>query len=124
MFPGRSRLIAFALALAAALAFVGTVEAGWVTLKNDTNKAIVVQEVVIVNGKQVRGKPVKLGAGESFREFQNTPGIKNYEIYDASAPNAPVCTSQLNCKADSQAFSVGVVNGRVGVTPTAEPKKP
>jgi hypothetical protein len=124
MFPRRSKLIAFALAVAAALAFAGAAEAGWVTIKNDTNKALVVQEVTIVNGKQVRGKPVKLGAGESFREFQNTPGVKNYEIYDAATPNAaPVWNSQLNCKADKQTFSVNVnKNGRVAVDQVAEPK--
>ena len=122
MFPRRSKLFAFVLAFSAALAFVGSAEAGWVTIKNDTNKAIVVQEVVIVNGKQVRGKPVKLGAGESFREFQNTPGVKNYEIYDSTNPNTPVWSNQLNCKADKQSFSVGIVNGRVGVSPVTEKK--
>ncbi|MBN9117803.1 MAG: hypothetical protein J0I06_01315 [Planctomycetes bacterium] len=124
MFPRRSKLIALVLAVVAALAFVGSAEAGWVTIKNDTAKAIVVQEVVVVNGKAVRGKPVKLNAGESFREFQNTPGVKNYEIYDAAAPNAPpVWSNQLNCKADKQTFSVAVQkNGRVGVTQVADGK--
>ena len=122
MFPTRSRLTAFALAILAAFAFVASAEAGWVTVKNDTNKTIVVQEVVTVNGKQVRGKPVKLLAGESFREFQNTPGIKSYEVFDAANPKTPLWTNQLSCKADKQSFSVGVVNGRVAVTPIAEGK--
>ncbi len=123
MFPLRSKLLAFALAVLAALAFVGAADAGWVTIKNDTNKAIVVQEVTIVNGKQVRGKPTKLGVGESFREFQNTPGIKNYEIYDAANPNTVIWNNQLNCKADKQSFSVSVgKNGRVSVDPVAEKK--
>lgn len=123
MFPNRSRLVAFALAVLAALAFVASAEAGWVTVKNDTSKAIVVQEVVTVNGKQVRGRPVKLNAGESFREFQNTPGIKNYEIYDAANPNAaPLWSNKLDCKADKQSFSVGVANGRVAVTQVPEAK--
>ena len=122
MFPRRSRLIAFALAVAAAFAFVGSAEAGWVTFKNDTNKTIVIQEVAIINGKQVRGKPVKLGVGESFREFQTTAGVKNYEIYDATNPNTPVWSNQLNCKADKQSFSVGLKSGRVGVEPVPEKK--
>jgi hypothetical protein len=124
MFPRRSRLIAFALAVAAAFAFVSSAEAGWVTIKNDTNKAIVVQEVVIVNGKQVRGKPIKLGVGESLREFQNTPGVRNYEIYDAANPNAPpVWNNKLDCKADKQSFSVNIQkNGRVGVDQVPEGK--
>lgn len=123
MFPRRSNLFAFALAVLAALAFAGSARAGWVTIKNDTNQPIVVQEVAVINGKPVRGKPVKLIAGESFREFQNTPGIKTYEIYDANKPNTVLCTSQLNCTGNSQAFSVGVANGRVGVVPVPEPKK-
>ena len=122
MFPRRSKLIVFALAILAALAFAGAAEAGWVTIKNDTSKAIVVQEVVIVNGKQVRGKPTKLLAGESFREFQNMPGIKNYEVLDAANPNVVLWSNQLNCKADKQSFSVGVANGRVGVVQVPEGK--
>jgi hypothetical protein len=123
MFPNRPRLLAFALAALSALLFVAAADAGWVTVKNDTGKAIVVQEVMVVNGKQVRGKPVKLLAGESFREFQNTPGIKNYEIYDAANPNAaPLWNSTLNCKADKQSFSVGVANNKVTVTPVPEAK--
>jgi hypothetical protein len=67
---------------------------------------------------------VKLGAGESFREFQNTPGVKNYEIYDAANPNgAAVWSNQLNCKGDKQTFSVNYNKaGRVAVDQVAEPK--
>src|SRR5947199_6387393 len=122
MLPRRSSLLAFALAVVAALAFAGAADAGWVTIKNDTNKAIVVQEVVIVNGKQVRGKPTKLLAGESFREFQNTPGVKSYEIIDAAAPTTVLWSNQLNCKADKQSFSVSTTNGRVSVSPVPEGK--
>lgn len=123
MFPNRPRLVAFALAALAALACVASADAGWVTIKNDTNKTVVVQEVVTVNGKQVRGRPVKLNAGESFREFQNTAGIKNYEIYDAANPNAsPLWSNKLDCKNDKQSFSVGMANNRVTVTPVPEAK--
>src|SRR4051794_39852350 len=103
MFP-RSQFFAFVLALLAAFAFVSEADAGWVTIKNDTGKGVVVQEFVIVNGKKVTGKPTKLQPGESFREFQNTPGIKSYEILDAT--NAPVGGGRLDCRGDSQSFSV------------------
>ena len=85
MSPRRARLLAFALAVFGTVTGAGAADAGWVTFKNDTQKAIVVQEVVIVNGKQMRGKPTKLLAGESFREFQNNPGVKSYEVFDAGA---------------------------------------
>lgn len=124
MFPARSKLFAFVVAALATTALAGAADAGWVTIKNDTNKAIVVQEVTVVNGKLVRGKPTKLLAGESFKEFQNTAGEKNYEVFDASNPNVSVWSGKLNCKSDSQSFSVTTVQGRVGVLQVPEAKKP
>ena len=124
MFPRRSRLLALTLAVLGTVAGDGAADAGWVTFKNDTTNAIVVQEVVIVNGKQMRGKPTKLLAGESFREFQNTPGVKSYEVFDGGAPPATLWGGSVNCKADSQSFSVSAVNGKTGVFPIPEPKKP
>ena len=120
----RSRLSAFALAATAALALAGAADAGWVTIKNDTKTTVTVQEFAIVNGKKVTGKPTKLQPGESFREFQNTAGIKNYDIL--ASPNAaqPLWSDMLNCKGDSQTFSIAPgAQGRLTVTPVPEPKK-
>lgn len=124
MSPVRSKLLAFVLALVGTGAFVSAADAGWVTIKNDTNKAIVVQEVIVVNGKQMRGKPMKLLAGESFREFQTTPGVKTYEVYDATNPNASIWNGNLSCKNDTQSFSVTAVQGKVGVIQVPDAKKP
>ncbi|MCI0703830.1 MAG: hypothetical protein L0241_22450 [Planctomycetia bacterium] len=118
-----SRLNAFVLAVVAACVFVGVADAGWVTIKNDTSKAIIVQETVIVKGRTVRGKPTKLLAGESFREFQNVPGIKTYEILDAANTTRPVWNGALNCKNNSQSFSVTIFQGKVAVIQVPEPKK-
>lgn len=118
----RSRFLAFALAALATLALVGVADAGWVTIKNDTNKTVVVQEFVVTNGKKVTGKPYKLQAGESFREFQNNPGIKNYDILDAN--NNPLASGKLPCNNDSQSFSVTTTGNRVTIVPVPEPKKP
>ncbi len=123
MFPLRSKLFAFVVAALATVAFVGIAEAGWVTIKNDTNKAVVVQEVTDVNGKKVRGKPTKLLAGESFREFQNTAGTKTYEVVDAANTATSLWSGPLNCKADTQSFSVTSTKGTVTVTPIPEPPK-
>lgn len=124
MFPRRSRLLAFAFAAISAVVSAGAADAGWVTFKNDTNKAITVQEVVIVNGKQVRGKPTKLLAGESFREFQNNPGIKSYEVLDAAAQPMTLWNGNLNCKSAMQSFSISTVNGKLGVFAVPDAKKP
>jgi hypothetical protein len=124
MFPACCKPLAFALALAAAFASVGAARAGWITVKNDSKTTIVVQEVMTVNGKPVRGKPIKLAAGESFREFQNTPGVKNFEIFDTGTPAMTLWNGKLDCKADMQSFSVTSANGKFTVAPAPEPKKP
>ena len=98
--------------------------AGWVTIKNDTNKAIIVQEVVVANGRQMRGKPVKLLAGESFREFQNAVGAKCYEVFDFTHPNATLYSGHLPCGADSQTFAVRSVDGRIRLLLLADPRRP
>jgi hypothetical protein len=118
----RSRFLAFALAVLATLALVGVADAGWVTIKNDTNKTVVVQEFSIANGKKVTGKPYKLQAGESFREFQNNPGIKTYDILDANSN--PLASGKLPCNNDSQSFSVTTTGNRVTIVSVPEPKKP
>lgn len=118
------RLPAFALALTALFAFVAVADAGWVTFKNETGKAIVVQEYIVINGKKVCGKPYKLRAGESFREFQNTPGVRNYDVLDAANPNSPLWSKSLDCRGDKQIFSVTAVKGKVDVQPAGEEKKP
>jgi hypothetical protein len=89
MFPARRKLLTFALAFFATCAFVTIADAGWVTFKNDTKNAVVVQQVVnLPNGKQARGVPRKLGAGESFREFQNKADVNTYEVLDTG--NSPL----------------------------------
>jgi hypothetical protein len=108
----------------AAVACVGPAAGGWLTVKNDSPKAVVVQEVVVVNGKQIRGKPIKLLAGESFREFQNTPGVKCFEIFDTGRPATALWTGRLDCKAEMQTYSFATMNGRYGVVAVPEPKKP
>ncbi|MBP3954978.1 hypothetical protein J8F10_06745 [Gemmata sp. G18] len=125
MLPIRSKLFAFTAALLTAMTtFASAADAGWVTIKNDTNKAVVVQEVVTVNGKLVRGKPIKLLAGESFREFQSVAGVKSYEIVDAANTKTSIWSGNLNCKSDTQSFSVATFQGKVGVVQVSEPKKP
>ena len=124
MFPFRSRLFAFAAAVFVTTAFATGADAGWVTIKNDTSKAIVVQEVVLApNGQVMRGKPTKLLAGESFREFQTTPGAKSYEVFDAADATAAVWSGSLPCPANSQSFSVATVQGKVGVIPVPEKRR-
>jgi hypothetical protein len=122
MFPLHQTLLAYAAALVVVLARVGGAEAGWITVKNDSTKALIVQEVVTVNGKQIRGKPIKLLAGESFREFQNTPDVKSYEVLSTGTPAVTLWSGKLNCRADTQRFSITTVKGRFVLVQLPEPK--
>jgi hypothetical protein len=114
----RSLLAALSLFFSTDTAF-----ANWLTIKNDTGKPVVVQEVVTVNGQPRRGKPVPLLAGETIREFLPGPTVKRIEIYDPSNPKVPLASGNLNCPAENQTFSIGVVGGRVTVTPAPQPPK-
>jgi hypothetical protein len=124
MFPARRKLLTFATAFFAACAFVTAADAGWVTFKNDTKNAVVVQQVVVLpNGKVARGAPRKLGSGESFREFQNQPGVNTYEVLDTGNPPTKLWSGSLNCKGDSQTFSVLTVGGKTGVVQVPEKRQ-
>ncbi|MCS6863785.1 MAG: hypothetical protein RMJ56_17045 [Gemmataceae bacterium] len=117
------RLLPSLAVFAAVCAIPRDAHAGWVTFKNDTPKTIVVQEFTTINGKKVAGKPYKLLPGESFREFQAIPGIKNYEIVDAANAANSLWIGQLNCKGDMQSFSVTVIQGKAAVVPAAAPPR-
>jgi len=110
----RIRLL-FPLAIVLVLSPIGAAEAAWVTVKNDTNRVIVVQSAESVKGQLKRGKPVRLLPGESIREFHSPPAI-TLEVFDAQNPNKPLLSNNLSIKNENQAFSVGVAGAGVVVT--------
>jgi hypothetical protein len=101
----------------------GFAQAGWVTIKNDTNKTIVVQETVEVNGQVKRGKPINLLPGERLREYLPGPTVKKVEVFEAQNPNKSVWSGSLNCKEDTQTFSVSTTDGKVMVGQVSCPPK-
>lgn len=108
-------LVASLTVLVLTLYFTPGVRAGWVTIKNDTGKPIVVQEVIVVNGQPRRGKPTNLLAGDTVREFLPLATTKQIDIFDAQKPQARIGSAKLNCTNESQAFSVTLVGGQVTV---------
>ncbi|WP_439620304.1 hypothetical protein [Gemmata sp.] len=101
----------------------GTVSANWFTIKNDTGKAIVVQEMVVVNGQVRRGKPTVLLAGETLREFIPGPTVKRIEVFDQQNQNQATWSGNLGCKDENQTYSVGLAGGKVVVGQVVPPKK-
>jgi hypothetical protein len=97
------------------LGSTGFARAEWITIKNDSNKTIVVQEIVDVNGQVKRGKPTNLLPGETLREFLPGPTVKKIEVFDAANPNKSVWSGSLNCKDETQVFSVSSKDNKFGV---------
>ena len=105
------------------LCCTGSVQAGWITIKNDTSKTLVVQEHVVVNGQVKRGKPINLLPGETLREYLPGPTVKRIEVFETQNHNEAVWSGSLNCKEDIQSFSVTTVNDKVIVGQVISPPK-
>ena len=88
------------------LASPASAAANWITIKNDTGKAIVLQETVVVKGEVRRGKAVNLLPGETFREFIPGPTTKRLEVFESQSPDRAAWSGNLDCKDDTQAFAV------------------
>jgi hypothetical protein len=113
MFPAlRFRLLTFAAALALFVGSAGGAEAGWVTIKNDTNAPIVLQQTICVNGQPKCGKPIRLLPGETVREWQPGSTVTKVEVFDGQNPKKSLYTGNLNIKDENQSFSV-TTDGRV-----------
>jgi hypothetical protein len=121
--PNITSKLANAIALVIALVCSQSAQAGWVTIKNDSNKTIVVQETVVVNGQVKRCKPTSLLPGESLREFLPNPTDKRIEIVDSSNPNKPLWSGKLECQKETQTFSISAGAGKFSVDPVSTPPK-
>lgn len=118
LFTISRRLLPLSLAFVAVAAPSGAADAGWVTLKNDTNRVVVIQETVDCQGQPKRCKPVRLLPGESVREFQPTATIK-VEVFDGQNPGQPLYAGDLAVKGERQAFAVAADGKKVVVAPVA-----
>src|SRR5687768_9449252 len=88
------------------LAPPGRATAGWVTIKNETNQPVVVQETHVVNNQVRRGKPVKLMPGDVLREFQANPGTKTIHVLEGGGQKRTLCRGELSWTTGDQAFAV------------------
>src|SRR5262245_27687984 len=91
------------LTAAACVALAAPASAGWITIKNDTSKVVVIQEVRVVNGKVIKGKAYRLTPGEVLKEFQTGPGEKTVLVTEADG--TPV-KAKLTWGKDDAAFAV------------------
>lgn len=113
-------------AILGAIAFLvcaNVAAASWITIRNDTNQAVVVQEILVVNGQVKRCKPVNLLPGETVREFVTGPTVKKIDVLDADNPKRSLWSGNLSCKDESQTFSIMGSAGTVTVRPVANASK-
>src|SRR5262245_54827962 len=81
----------------------GISEAGWVTLRNDSSRTLIVQEMTKApDGTVTRGRPTRLLPGETLREFRAGPMMKTIEVYDMQAPTKPLFSGRLIWNNDNQ----------------------
>ena len=99
---------AFRMCVAAVslLASVGSADAGWVTIKNDTTKTLVLQETVTTDGTVKRGTAIRLLPGETVREFRATPVVKSVVVCDSQKPGVALFRGDLKCTDEQQTFSI------------------
>lgn len=103
----RVRFLWLVVPLALAWAGASDAHAGWFTLKNDTQRVIVVQETVTgANGLVKRGRPIRLFPGETIKEFQAGPTVKRVEVFEYSRPGKTLFCGNLVCKDENQTFAV------------------
>jgi hypothetical protein len=94
----------------------GAAQAGWITIKNDTNRVLVVQCGATASGHVKRGKPVRLLPGESVREFHTPPNL-TFDVFDGRSPNKLLHSSAQAVKAENQTYLVGFSGQSVVVQP-------
>jgi hypothetical protein len=116
--PLRSRLLTLLATLLAVAGSAGAADGGWITFKNNTQQVVVVQETVVCNGVTKRGKPIRMLPGETLREFQATPAVRKYEVFDGRNPGKPLFSGNLKCLGAEQTFSIASDGKTISVTPT------
>jgi hypothetical protein len=113
----RTRLLVLTATLLAGAGSARASDGGWITFKNNTQQVVVVQETVVCNGETKRGKPIRMLPGETLREFQATPAVRKFEVFDGRNPGKPLFSGNLNCLAAQQTFSIASDGKTLTVTP-------
>jgi hypothetical protein len=107
MFAGvRVRCLSAAAAVLVVLTSAGAAGAGWVVIRNDTNRVVVVQETVTSNGQPMRCKPVRLLPGESVKAFQPNGASIKVEVFDGQNPTRNLYSGNQTSREKDQTFSI------------------
>ena len=93
--------------------------AGWVSVRNGTDKTVYVQDVpegLLPGLLSRRRKVIRLQPGEVYREFQANPGERSVDVFDAAAPAKPVHKAILKWGPTDVTFNLSAgVDAKTGV---------
>lgn len=84
-------------------------------LRNDTDRIVIVQEVVSVDGQPRRVKPRRLSPGETTRELLVRPTVKKLVIFDPYTPTEPLFIGQIFCEPGNGRFLIRHMDDQVEV---------
>ena len=97
--------------------------AAWITIRNDTTSEILIQDVVVVNGKNRYGKAIKLLPGESVRENQTKAGTKTLRVFDPTNTETPIAKGKLEWKSDDVTYSIQTEKNTTNIAAVPPPAK-
>lgn len=112
----RTWLVPVATALLAVAGVAGAADAGWVSIKNDTNRVIVVQGSATAKGQSKRCKPVRLLPGETAREYHLPPFV-TVDVFDGRNPTKLLHTGTVPIRGEHQGFSISVAGSGIVIRP-------
>jgi hypothetical protein len=94
--------------------------AGWVTIKNETEQTIVIQEFGGQRGRLIRGRSIRLLPGETYREYQARAGEKQIQIFDSANITMPLAWETLTWPSGDIAYRIRS-QGKESVALAAKP---
>jgi hypothetical protein len=65
------------------------------TIRNESNRVIVLQETIVQNGEVKRLRPIRLLPGESVKQPDSMPGNRSFELFDGQSPTVPLWSGKV-----------------------------
>ena len=123
--PGlfRDRLLPLIVAVVFTTHSATAAGASWITIRNDTQQVIVLQELIVQDGQVKRLKPLRLLPGESVRQCEPSAGMKKFEAFDGKQPGGLLLSGELRVTDENQVFSIAESGGKtvLRAVPTTAP---
>ena len=108
--------------LLACLAVSSSAHAGWITLTNETDHVVIIQETTGPLNNPIRGKSIKLQPGETYKEFQLLAGRRAVLVSVPKSATVVAAVVTLNWGTSDAPFQL-VASGQTLKFETASTEK-